>query len=54
MNLEVEYTARLREFLRPTGNLRKCRPSCMFPDTNHEIRCPERNPDAPRGLPARK
>lgn len=48
MNLEVEYAARLREFMRPTGYLRRCRETCAFPDRKHEANCPDRIPRDPR------
>lgn len=35
------YAERLAEFNRVTGRLRRCAPTCDFPDQPHEVTCPE-------------
>ena len=40
-DLDFAYNMRLDAFMRPTGNMSKCKPSCGFPDSDHESRCQE-------------
>lgn len=35
------YAERLAEFTRVTGRLRRCAPTCNFPDQPHERGCPD-------------